>query len=88
MLGLQHQGVRTTLTLDADVAAKLEGEARRRRQSFKQVVNDLLRFALSAKRAAAKRPFKVHARDLGLRAGLEYDNVSDLLEQVEGSRHR
>jgi plasmid stability protein len=77
--------VRTTLTLDEDVAAKLESEARRSGRSFKQVVNDLLRSALNARPAAERRrPFAVKARDLGLRRGLSYDSVSDLLEQVEG----
>ena len=35
--------MRTTLTLDDDVAARLEQERRRRRSSFKDIVNDVLR---------------------------------------------
>ncbi|MFL5264199.1 MAG: CopG family transcriptional regulator [Anaeromyxobacteraceae bacterium] len=81
--------MRTTLTLDDDVAAKLDREARRSGRSFKEVVNDLLRFALHAQRTRERRrPFKVEPRDMGLRAGLSYDNVSDLLEQIEGPLHR
>ncbi len=80
--------MRTTLTLDDDVAAKLELEARRSGRSFKETVNELLRLALSARRKQQRRrPFTVRARDLGLRPGLEYDNVGDLLEQVEGPLH-
>lgn len=71
------------------MAAKLELESGRSGRSFKQTVNDLLRFALNARRERARRrPFRVEARDLGLRRGLEYDNVGDLLEQVEGPLHK
>lgn len=81
--------MRTTLTLDDDVAARLEQEARRSGRSFKETVNELLRFALRARRRPEpRRPFKVEARDLGLRAGLSYDRVGDLLDAVEGPLHR
>jgi hypothetical protein len=80
--------VRTTLTLDEDVAAKLKAEVRRRGQPFKQVVNDLLRLALTPPRPVKLPPFKVEARDLGLRPGLDLDDISELIEQVEGPFHR
>ena len=81
--------MRTTLTLDEDVAAKLKAEMRRSGKSFRDVVNDTLRYGLIEKRVATRRPFKVEARDLGnLRPGLSLDNVSELLEQIEGSLHR
>jgi plasmid stability protein len=77
--------VRTTLTLDDDVAAKLRARARRTGQSFRAVVNDVLRQGLNAKRASVpERPFTVKARDLGLRPGFSYDNIAELLEQIEG----
>ncbi len=80
---------RTTLTLEDDVAARLQAEARRTGRSFKEVVNDLLRFALGARRSGAgRRPFRVRARDLGLRPGFDYDDVGGLLEQLEGPAHR
>lgn len=82
--------MRTTLTLDDDVAAKLKAEARRTGKSFKETVNTALRRSLSSARARApEAPFRVEARDLGrLRPGLSLDGVADLLEQVEGTRHR
>jgi plasmid stability protein len=82
--------VRTTLTLDDDVASKLKSEARRSGRSFRDVVNDVLRRGLTIRREAKpSRPFKVVARDLGhLRPGVTIDSVADLLEQVEGARHR
>jgi len=82
--------VRTTLTLDDDVAAKLRAEARRTGLSFKQTVNDALRRSLSASRTRpAEEPFRVKTRDLGdLRPGVSLDNVWELVEQAEGTRHR
>ena len=78
---------RTTLTLEDDVAQRLEAEARRTGKSLKHVVNDLLRHALAARRRPESRRFVVTARALGLRAGLSYDSVGDLLESVEGPGH-
>jgi plasmid stability protein len=82
--------MRTTLTLDDDVAAKLKAEARRAGRPFRDIVNETLRNGLATRRPiAARQSFKVVARDLGhLRAGLSLDNVADLIEQVEGSLHR
>ena len=82
--------MRTTLTLDEDVAAKLKSESRRSGRTFRDVVNEKLRRGLASRRASASRQaFKVNARDLGnLRPGLALDNVAELIEQVEGSLHR
>ncbi|HXV62361.1 MAG TPA: DUF2191 domain-containing protein [Vicinamibacteria bacterium] len=82
--------MRTTLTLDDDVAAKLKAETKRTGKPFRQIVNEYLRRGLFAKkRGSPKGPFRVHVRDMGsLRPGLSLDNIGDLLEQIEGPSHR
>jgi hypothetical protein len=82
--------MRTTLTLDDDVAAKLKAESRRAGRSFRDVVNETLRRGLASQRVTSRRqPFTVEARDLGdLKPGLSLDNVAELIEQVEGSAFR
>ena len=81
--------MRTTLTLDDDVAARLKAEARQSGRPFKQVVNEAIREGLATPRGGSKlAPFKVKARNLGLRPGLSYDNIGLLLEQVEGPFHK
>jgi plasmid stability protein len=82
--------MRTTLTLDEDIAAKLKAESRRTGRSFRDVVNEILRRGFASRRQTGRRePFRVAARDLGgLQPGLSLDNIGDLLEQVEGPRHR
>ena len=82
--------MRTTLTLDDDVARRLEAERRRSGKPFREVVNDCLRRGLAGRGGREKTaPFGVQARDLGgLRPGLTLDSVGDLLEAVEGPLHR
>ncbi len=81
--------MRTTLTLEDDVAAKLKAEVRRSGQPFKRVVNHFLRVGLNARRELrAPRPFVVRPRALGVRPGLNYDNTGELLEQIEGALRR
>jgi hypothetical protein len=79
--------VRTTLTLDEDVAAKLKAESRRAGRPFREVVNETLRRGLASRRIPARQQsFKVSVRDLGnLKPGLSLDNVAELIEHVEGS---
>ena len=82
--------MRTTLTIDDDVAAKLKAESRRTGRPFREVMNEMLRCGLASQRSALQRqPFTITARELGdLRPGLSLDNVAELIEQMEGSLHR
>ncbi|MBI3941057.1 MAG: DUF2191 domain-containing protein [Acidobacteria bacterium] len=77
--------MRTTLTLYEDVAVKLKAEAGRSGRSFKEVVNELLRLGLNARRSLKPaRRFVVRARTLDPLPGISFDNVEELLDQVEG----
>ena len=84
-----HHDVRTTLTLDDDVAAKVKAESRRSGRAFREVVNDALRRGLLPERPAKRASFRIRPRSLGgRRPGLHTDSVADLLEQVEGPLHK
>ncbi len=81
--------MRTTLTLDEDVAAKLKSDVRRSGRSFKEAVNYYLRLGLNARKSSrATKPFKVRARPLGQQPGVSYDDVWALIEQLEGPGHK
>lgn len=82
--------MRTTITLDDDVASAIDQEVRRRpRATFKEVVNDLLRAGLHSRRRAETAPkFTVRPRPMGVRRGLNYDDVGGLLDEVEGPARR
>jgi len=77
--------MRTTLTIDDDIAMKLKTEAKKETdKSFKEVVNETLRLGLLARQKAQKpTEFRVNSRSLGIRKGLNYDNIGELLEQIE-----
>jgi hypothetical protein len=82
--------VRTTLTLDKDVAALLARLARARKQSIKSLVNAALRAGLAAldrplPRAAA---FRTKGFDLGPSLVGSLDNVAEVIARAEGDAHR
>jgi metal-responsive CopG/Arc/MetJ family transcriptional regulator len=81
--------MRTTVTLDDDVAAQLQREIRRTGKSFKEAVNEAVRAGLASRRVSAQTPaFVVEARPMGIVHGLDYSNVTELLEVAEGAKHR
>lgn len=77
--------MRTTLTLDDDVAAALEKEQRRTHASFKDVVNRALRAGLSLGAAPTKRTprFVVEAKRCGFRPGVDTERLNQLVDQLE-----
>ena len=78
--------MRTTLTIDDDIACLVEDEVRRSGDTFKGTVNRLLRQGLLSSRepTAAKR-FVVTPLPLGIG---NCDKISDLIEELEGPYHR
>ncbi len=85
----EHHDVRTTLTLDEDVAKSLKREMRRSgTNSLKAAVNHFLRLGLLFSGKRERKPFVVHPRPMGLPAGLNYDSVEDLVEALEGPAHK
>lgn len=82
--------MRTTLTLDPDVATRAKTEAANHRIAFKTLVNEALRLGLDAYavRANAAQPYRTLPVAMGLKAGFSYDNIGDLLAQCEGENYR
>jgi len=87
MMTLRDVSQRTTLTLDDDVAAKLESEARRTGRPYRAVVNDVLRRGLESERPQAA-VFAVFARPMGLRPGVAVDDIAGLLDLLDGPAAR
>lgn len=77
------------MTLDPDVAAKAKEGAAKLGKPFKEVINAALRLGLEqVLRPPTSKPYRTQARPLGLRRGLSYDNVSELLVRAEGEDYR
>lgn len=81
---------RTTLTLDPDVARELERRRRRHGTTLKSEVNELLRAGLRQAAAPAGRApaFETKALPLGRPLVTSFDDVAEVLANVEGEDHR
>lgn len=77
--------VRTTLTLDEDVAKRLRAKARRSGESFKEVVNATLRKGLSTgEKSSLPLPrFEVKPKACGFRSGVDVLRLNQLNDQLE-----
>ena len=82
--------MRTTLTIDDDVAALLERLRKERNASLKDLVNDALRRGLTDMTARAKRrePFRTRSVDLGRPRLADIDNIAEALVIAEGENFR
>jgi len=74
--------MRTTVTLDPDVAAKLKAVARERGISFKQALNSAVRAGLGGQRQA-RSAFKQLSEPMGLRAGINLDKALQIAAALE-----
>ncbi len=82
--------MRTTLTLDDDVAATLERLRKGRDASLRDLVNEALREGLKQMTGRPKRRATIHTRAVALgqcRVG-NVDNVADVLAVGEGETFR
>ncbi|MFL5818751.1 MAG: CopG family transcriptional regulator [Conexibacter sp.] len=76
--------MRTTLTLADDVAAAVEKLRRKRSIGLSEAVNDLVRAGLVREQPTA--PFVQKAHNLG--EGVDYSNVADAIETLDGPAAR
>ncbi len=74
--------MRTTLTIDPDVAQLLTQAQERVKKPFKQLVNDALRRGLSAPDSVPRKPFKVLPYAMGWDAGLDPIGFNQLIDQL------
>ncbi len=74
--------MRTTVTLDSDVAAKLKADAHKRGVSFKEALNGNLRRGLES--AGAKpAPYRMKSRPMGIKPGLDLDKALQIADRLE-----
>lgn len=74
--------MRTTLTLDDDVARLVNDEVHRSRTSMKQVVNAAIRAALAPK-PARDEPYRVAVHHAVLAPGLDLAGFNKLADELE-----
>ncbi|MEX2034558.1 MAG: CopG family transcriptional regulator [Xanthobacteraceae bacterium] len=81
--------MRTTLTIDDDVAIQLERLRRERDASLKDIVNDALRRGVRELEAKPKtrKPFRMKTFDGGEQL-IPIDNVAEAIALIEGEDHK
>ena len=83
-LGIMMHRMRTTITLEPDVAKLVEDAMHRERRSFKAVLNDALRRGLTAQGSApADKPFKVVPHRAELLPGWDPAGFNRLADDLE-----
>lgn len=78
--------MRTTITVDDDLLKQIDEIARREKRSRRDVLNELLRYGIDARAAAAtaKTPYRTEPKDLGRCLLPSIDAVRDALAVAEG----
>ena len=76
--------MRTTLTLERDVAEGLRREIRRTGKPLKAVVNDALRIGLHLAGKAVTPPrFELRPHPFGFKAGVDLDRLNQLVDELD-----
>jgi hypothetical protein len=73
--------MRTTLTIDDDLASLLHDQARRSGRTFRAVVNEAIRDGLL--RGETESPCVPPVHDLGIRPGVDLTKALQLVGQLE-----
>ncbi len=89
MMHISHNIVmRTTVTLDPDVATMVKTVMKRYGLTFKEALNKMIRAADTEDTAPTQKKFKVRAKRLGERSGFNFSDIGTLLDQIEGPFHK
>jgi hypothetical protein len=76
--------MRTTLTLDDDLAGVLQRQSRDLGKPFKEVINAALRKGLACDSAELSgAPPRVRPRPLGLKSGIDPNRMNQLIDEME-----
>lgn len=75
--------MRTTLTIDPDVAERLKQETASGKQSLKQVVNESLRIGLGLKQKPTSKPYRVKTHHSPYRPGIDRAKLNQIADEME-----
>ena len=76
--------MRTTVTLDRDVAEGLQKEMRRSGRGLKATINEALRRGLRLGTKLPRPPrFEVRPQALGVKPGIDLDRLNQLVDELE-----
>lgn len=81
--------MRTTITLDDDVAVGLKNlQKKNPKKSFKEIINQVIKKGLAVSGSDSKQKFKVKPLLAAHNPNFDFDNISKLIETLEGDLHK
>jgi hypothetical protein len=76
--------MRTTVTIDDDLAVSLEELRKREGLSFKMALNQVIRIGLALKSAPPRaRKYRTRTAALGLKPGIDPTSFNSLIDEIE-----
>jgi hypothetical protein len=75
--------MRTTLTIDSDVAERLRQEVISGRRSLKEIVNDCLRVGFGLKEVKPRKKFRIQPHSSGYVPGVDRLKLNHLLDELD-----
>jgi poly-D-alanine transfer protein DltD len=75
--------MRTTLTIDDDLAGILHRQSRELEKPFKEVVNTAIRKGLAENLKEKKHTVVVRPHDFGRNPGIDMDRLNQLVDELE-----
>jgi hypothetical protein len=79
----RFKSMRTTLTLDPDVAERVRREIMSGKRSLKEVINDALRRGLSGAQAPPRKRFRVKPHSSAYQPGVDRGKLNQVLDELE-----
>ena len=81
--------MRTTITLEDDVVIGLKNLKKKNpKKSFKELINQVIKKGLAVSGNASNQKFEVKPIKAVHNPNLNFDNISKLIETVEGDWHK
>lgn len=80
--------MKTTLTLDDNVAERLRAEAALGKRSFKEIVNHALRIGLGVEKPASVEPYRVTPHSSDFLPGIDTGKLNQLADELEAEEFR
>ena len=75
--------MRTTFSIDPDLAPKIKALVKRKKDPLRKVLNDLIRAAIGATAEQPRAGFQVKSAKLGLKTGIDPLSLNSLYDELE-----
>lgn len=75
--------MRTTLTIDPEIAARIKQEVALGKRPLKAVVNDALRKGLGLEPIKRSKPYRIKPHSSGFVAGIDPCHLNQLVDELE-----